>query len=80
MASRLEQILAVLRADANELLLARSLAQREAANARRQDRRSEVVNDRRAGMSDRLSSMKAKDDETMAMFRQMAQSKFGPGR
>jgi hypothetical protein len=30
-------------------------------------------------MSDRLQSMKAKDDETMAMFRQMAQSKFGQG-
>ena len=54
-----------------------SLAQREAANARRQERRADVVNDRRSGMSERLSSMKAKEDETMAMFRQMAQSKFG---
>jgi hypothetical protein len=55
------------------------LAQREAAKARKQDRRSDVVNDRRAALSDRLQSMKAKDDETMAMFRQMAQSKFGQG-
>jgi hypothetical protein len=55
------------------------LARREAAAAKRQERRGQFDNDRRAGMSDRLQEMKAKDDQTMAMFRQMAQSKFGTG-
>ena len=54
-----------------------SLAQREAANARRQERRAHSDMDRRSGMSERLQTMKAKDDQTMAMFRQLAQSKFG---
>jgi hypothetical protein len=36
-----------------------------------------AVNDKRSMMSESMSAMRAKEDATMAMFKQMAQSRFG---
>ncbi|KAJ9098333.1 hypothetical protein QFC19_006457 [Naganishia cerealis] len=54
-----------------------ALAQREQINARRQERRSNADADRRSMMSESMHAMKSKEDATMAMFKQMAQSRFG---
>lgn len=54
-----------------------SVAQREQAAARRQDRRGDREADKRNAMSERMQVMKSREDATMAMFKQMAQSRFG---
>lgn len=58
----------------------KSLAQRQQADARRQERRGQFQADKRSEMSERMQAMKSKEDATMAMFKQMAQSRFGPGQ
>ncbi|KAI5451377.1 hypothetical protein NCC49_001686 [Naganishia albida] len=57
-----------------------ALAQRQQADARRQERRGQFQADKRSEMSERMQAMKSKEDATMAMFKQMAQSRFGPGQ
>ncbi|KAJ9102419.1 hypothetical protein QFC21_002819 [Naganishia friedmannii] len=54
-----------------------AVAQREQMNARRQERRSNADADKRSMMSESMHAMKSKEDATMAMFKQMAQSRFG---
>jgi hypothetical protein len=55
----------------------RSIARRDAAAARRQERRGQADADRRSAMSERFSEIKSKDAATMDMFKQMAKSRFG---
>lgn len=61
-----------------------ALAAQKAAEARRTDRNARIQEERRPGAAsgagagnDRFSDMKSKDAATMAMFKQMAQAKFG---
>jgi len=54
-----------------------AIARRDAAAARRQDKRGQADADRRSAMSERFSEIKSKDAANMEMFKQMAKSRFG---
>ncbi|GAA6039348.1 hypothetical protein JCM8097_002810 [Rhodosporidiobolus ruineniae] len=56
-----------------------ALKARDRAQERRQERKFGAQEERNAVMSDRLSAHKAKEDATMAMFKQMAAQRFGGG-
>ncbi|BGO95448.1 hypothetical protein JCM10020v2_007166 [Rhodotorula toruloides] len=54
-----------------------AVRERERAQQRRDERRKGKDEERKAEMSDKLSAFRAKEDQTMAMFREMAAKRFG---
>ncbi|WVR08142.1 hypothetical protein IAU60_005188 [Kwoniella sp. DSM 27419] len=56
---------------------AAALRARDAASARRNDRKDTMMQDRRAADQDRLSERRAKESATMDMFKAMARERFG---
>ncbi|BGP20017.1 hypothetical protein JCM10213_000601 [Rhodosporidiobolus nylandii] len=56
-----------------------AVRERERAQQRREERKFGKGEEKRAEMTDRLSAHRAKEDATMAMFKQLAAQRFGGG-
>lgn len=56
-----------------------ALKERERQQRRREERKGYKVEEKQAELSDRYQAHKAKEDQTMAMFKQLAAARFGGG-